>query len=392
MTRTHGAPDPDEHREAFGARPFIAGTVVGIRSWRFCYGHDADELLPAACPVPPPGLGQLVSQTQAYAWTAGVNEAACTPTWHDDDEVHTTVGGAGCTCGFYAYFDQRNPHVTGAVGDVVGIVAGYGVATVGRYGFRAARAHIVALVRPAWAKWLEDPEQVRLLDVTLAALGVPVYASLELALQAHPLTRPVEDLGLEPAPDDDPNPYGHVRDDFRVMRNGLAPASSSSNYNPLGGVVSWSVAASMQIDDEVLKALFSGAWATPRPAVINLPAPVPFTVSPAESVAALQAIAAVAQTSLSEAAGAISTAMKGVTIRGSISDEVADALAKLGPVPAQPTAASQAARLGNGVTSSALDEWSTKEQQSPGQAATEARQRAGLRGVGGFDKRGRRRR
>jgi hypothetical protein len=57
------------------------------------------------------------------------------------------VASLKCGCGFYAYHDDSdNPYHQ--PGNVLGIVRGEGVATVGSRGFRCERAEVVALVDP----------------------------------------------------------------------------------------------------------------------------------------------------------------------------------------------------------------------------------------------------
>ena len=149
----------------FSDRPLVADSITGLRSFRV------------------DSLGRLTGVSYQRVWRPGVNEASC----HDRSAVGTlTFGGVSltnyitsftfgtdgddgkitasakpasepvehqvasldCTCGFYAYTDREsNPYHAMHEG-VLGIVRGSGVATVGRRGFRAERAEIVALVDP----------------------------------------------------------------------------------------------------------------------------------------------------------------------------------------------------------------------------------------------------
>ena len=180
----------------FGARPFVAGSLVGLRS----FGVQGNELVGVIRRIP---------------WAPGENEAVCAPTIpglaamlrpdlfandHPKASVH-------CTCGFYAYYGSANEYGNrhgyhgyhGYHGPTItGIIEGYGVATVGSRGFRAAKARIRALVRASGCGCCAPPDFTQVFD---QYPDVPVYDTTELALAAHPTTKP-EDVGFEPAHDD----------------------------------------------------------------------------------------------------------------------------------------------------------------------------------------------
>lgn len=152
----------------FGQRQLVPGSVVGVR--RF----SVDT------------LGRLTGVTHQQVWRPGVNEAKCDgsggrlgmgyvtggvagmrvyyhstataePPSPDSAARHTHRCGSktdekgrehGCLCGYYGFFaDDPDNHGYGR-GDLTGIIEGTGVATVGRKGFRAEKARIVALVKP----------------------------------------------------------------------------------------------------------------------------------------------------------------------------------------------------------------------------------------------------
>lgn len=155
----------------FSVRPFAAGTVVGLRSFRITQD------------------GHLRAATRPDAiWQQGENLAECLRYWPSmkitEDGDHR-VANAHCTCGFYAYFDGGNDY--DRFHTITGIVEGYGTVTVGSRGFRAAKARIVALV----------DRGARLDLVAEHYPDVPVYPTLAEALAAHPLTKP-EDVGITP--------------------------------------------------------------------------------------------------------------------------------------------------------------------------------------------------
>lgn len=156
--------------EDFSVRPFAAGVVVGLRSFR---------VLPE---------GHLTAVVKESPWHPGENLAKCFRYWPSmevTEGVDHRVANADCTCGFYAYFDGGNDY--GSARTITGVVEGYGTVTVGSRGFRAAKARIVAIVA----------DYARADLVAANYPDVPVYPTLELALAKHPLTKP-EDVGITP--------------------------------------------------------------------------------------------------------------------------------------------------------------------------------------------------
>lgn len=100
-----------------------------------------------------------------------------------------TVGQLDCTCGFYAYTTNLLPQPYLHSGNVRGIVAGYGRVTEGSRGFRASRARILALVPPdnTLRYGVLPPNAVGWLKARTRYCGIPVYDSLDAALEQHPL-------------------------------------------------------------------------------------------------------------------------------------------------------------------------------------------------------------
>lgn len=193
----------------FSDRPFVAGSVFGVRSFRI-------------------DKGALTGVVHRVPWTAQMNEARCIDVLASfaamgmsfETAMHSLVvsmhnlaltlarhngkvylrkapkppahraikerpashrsGSVECRCGFYAYFDGGfNPHH--AEGQVLGIIEGFGLVSVGSRGFRAEKARIVALVAPAgWtSSWRSVKRNYR---------NVPVFASLDAALACFPVT------------------------------------------------------------------------------------------------------------------------------------------------------------------------------------------------------------
>lgn len=162
--------------EDFSVRPFVAGTVVGLRSFRAA---------PSFC---------LLAMTRTYTWQQGENQAECDPDlWamlrpqRPQVANYHRVAGVDCVCGFYAYFSDRDDYARSKfTPTVTGIIEGYGTVTIGDLGFRAEKARIVALVQPPPFVQTNYPD-------------VPVYADVAEALAAHPTTKP-EDVGITPRP------------------------------------------------------------------------------------------------------------------------------------------------------------------------------------------------
>jgi hypothetical protein len=139
---------------------FAVGSIKGMRSWKLDY------------------QGRLIGVTHPAIWKPGENVSTCraerqvvpgcqcmkcgdrqaqalgiyevTPHKVDLRKRHTF--DADCGCGFWAY-DEFNFKEHGAV---VGIIAGYGKATIGTKGFRCEKATVLALHRGdlSLSEWL----------------------------------------------------------------------------------------------------------------------------------------------------------------------------------------------------------------------------------------------
>ena len=167
----------------FGSRPFVAGAIVGTRSWMIQNGSLTGV------------------RYRSQDWTDGTNEAECHKSgggYTVSGLAHSMTRGGGfipswvpphepclldCRCGFYAYFDGSVDYAGEA--DVSGVIEGFGSCVVGDRGFRAARARVIALVVPelttlqAMCEWS---------DVRAQFPRVPTYATLSQAVANHPLT------------------------------------------------------------------------------------------------------------------------------------------------------------------------------------------------------------
>lgn len=196
----------------FSQRPFVAGSLIGLRSFsvsrqgrltgvvqKFPYGPDENL---AQCV-----RGERILNKMLMHLDSPIGEEA-----RRREEQHQLIG-LDCSCGFYAYFTGIDPYSSagsvmfGASSRVTGIIEGYGRTVVGTKGFRAEKARLVAIVFG-----VEANERLRNLHPIMRVLrgqrpipfpthgewiqiqshypDVPLYASLEEALAAHPLTVP----------------------------------------------------------------------------------------------------------------------------------------------------------------------------------------------------------
>ena len=153
----------------FSDRPFVAGSLIGIRSFK-------------------PIGERLFAPVQRHpAWVPGENVAECRrplmfSVMPPVEALDHRAGSMGCRCGFYAYFDLgSNPHHQ--LGNVLGLIEGYGVTTVGTRGFRCEKARIVALIAP-------EPPDFDLGFVFASYPDVPVFQSVQAAVAEFPLTVP----------------------------------------------------------------------------------------------------------------------------------------------------------------------------------------------------------
>lgn len=161
----------------FGDRPFVAGSLIGIRSFRAKAGWLCSPL------------------HTSDPWPAGENVAECGPgpfSLRFLADAEHQVAGMNCSCGFYAYFDlDHNPYHSRS--NILGLIEGYGVATVGSRGFRCEKARLVAIVLepgvyPDDTVWANYPE-------------VPSFRTVEAAVAEFPLTVPPDPPpGWTPAP------------------------------------------------------------------------------------------------------------------------------------------------------------------------------------------------
>lgn len=199
----------------FSDRPLVAGSIVGVRSFRLEWrGRLAGVSVPdvwlpgenvAECRKDHGSLGyggvlhqmNITMNRMLYGYRTVTAPLTAGPEPADKPVAEKPpthrAGDLKCACGFYAYFDNgANPHHH--KGNVVGIIEGYGVVTVGSRGFRAEKATIKALV--------VKPKRLGAQAIDRLQFNypdVPIFPSKSAALEAHPLTPPPL-----PTPDTDP--------------------------------------------------------------------------------------------------------------------------------------------------------------------------------------------
>lgn len=206
----------------FSDRRFVAGTIVGLRS----FSTDT--------------LGRLTGIVVPQVWTPGENVAECryemvhgplhpftsllsrymggaasplctcrmcqagfgalhgappaSPLSADPVDLTTAekaphdVGSLTCECGFYAYFDGGDDYHSKASMAVTGIVEGYGHVVAGVRGFRAEKARVLALIKPKRDVLVGQ----RLWEqVAHNYVDVPTFKTVNQALAEHPLSDPI---------------------------------------------------------------------------------------------------------------------------------------------------------------------------------------------------------
>jgi hypothetical protein len=197
--------------------PLVAGSVTGVRLW-----HVDMTSAQAVANGAAAGVQGLLTGVFGGAWRAGENVAVCGGGQQASPCHPDLVPAPDCGCGFWAYWALRYAWRCDYYwrGDVIGVIQGYGRATIGTRGCRCGKARILGLhVRPA----RPDDQRRRLHHHEAAAVlgsyyGVPCYRSLAEMLAAHPLTadylpRRHRRLALSPAlgPAGLPTPAGWLR-------------------------------------------------------------------------------------------------------------------------------------------------------------------------------------
>jgi hypothetical protein len=199
----------------FSDRPFVAGSLTGIRSFKI------------------DNLGRLTGVSLTKVWTPGDNTAKCyredysrgglffgpsygystvmtpyidpmtgymsvraTPPVSLVKKPPHQVASLKCECGFWAYFDNDgNPHHRAGPMSIYGVVEGFGVITVGSRGFRAEKARIKALIIPGKKRHkFTDAVEHNYPDAR-------VFERKRDALEAFPLTLPNDVPTPETHPD-----------------------------------------------------------------------------------------------------------------------------------------------------------------------------------------------
>lgn len=193
----------------FSDRPFVAGSLTGVRSFRvdslgrltgvhqrtvFMPGENVGECRGMAHALA--NLQVAMSRSMTYSLGGGLvfpagEQPKPAPEPKSEPEPTHQVGGLGCACGFYAYFDGDNTYHQH--GQVEAVVQGYGVTTVGSRGFRAEKSRLLALVRPGrpgWpfdrlARWVDD--KLGIVPIILGCIAISAGLSWTVvAIPASP--------------------------------------------------------------------------------------------------------------------------------------------------------------------------------------------------------------
>lgn len=195
-----------------GSEPqLVPQDVTGYRAWR-AVGHTIE----------------LRSCGRNYYWRPGLNQAECI---NGHSIAPHIAPGRDCTCGFYAR-TADDLHGYGMDG-IQGIIKASGRTVLGRNGFRAERARIVALYGSSWSgsyfeylnwenvAWANNFPEAR--EKLADYYGVPFFSTKEEAFEAFP----PDDLSAL-LPPGELNPRGEIR----VTRLDVAgqPISGSAIY------------------------------------------------------------------------------------------------------------------------------------------------------------------
>lgn len=142
----------------FSDRPLIAGSILGLRSFRVTDDGVLTGVMHQQCRFGP-GVNEAIclNVLSRYVSAAMARIMRKKFGWPDPVERPHQAAEKGCTCGFYAYFDGSNDYALywrlermfhSAPAGFTGIIEGTGLVTVGSRGFRAEKARLVALVVP----------------------------------------------------------------------------------------------------------------------------------------------------------------------------------------------------------------------------------------------------
>lgn len=204
--------------------PYAPGDVVGLRVWTVQLRSATWAVDCAGEVVQQPERYALKSVYRDYYWRPDENVALCLkvpgskapslPRIHTEDcrenhhhnekepmrqdtcyrDHYPDRIDPGHSCGFYAYTStEENKYLTASSVQIEGAVSGYGLCTIGRRGFRASKARVLAFVRPSpnaappagrvsravWERF--DPERLAWL------FGVRLFETREALVEAIPL-------------------------------------------------------------------------------------------------------------------------------------------------------------------------------------------------------------
>ncbi|MGZ4807633.1 MAG: hypothetical protein ACXV5U_14750 [Ilumatobacteraceae bacterium] len=140
---------------------WIPGENVAVcQAWNYvpCPNREVPKISPVDEAVGKKKKKRKLSTEYSFSWygsESSCDDATCRMGRHQVESGHRF--DPDCKCGFWAYDEAGFEEL----GDVVGVIEGYGKATIGTKGFRCEKARIVALSRDG----LSRSEESRLTDL-----------------------------------------------------------------------------------------------------------------------------------------------------------------------------------------------------------------------------------
>lgn len=166
--------------------------TMGGQTYYYSPGTWAYAVDPATNSFAVPSVSQVTAAAEL-----GLAEKAVEPNDPPKVKPKHVVAGAGCLCGFYAYFDGLNDYMV--TGRIAAVVEGYGTYMLGTRGFRSSKARLLGLIVPKFGRYEGASFSTASADVMSPAVlarvvhnypDVPFYASQDEAIEAHPLHEP----------------------------------------------------------------------------------------------------------------------------------------------------------------------------------------------------------
>jgi hypothetical protein len=181
--------------------PLVAGSVTGYRWWTLTAPDLTANPLDADEDWDPEREARL--RGVMADWQPGVNQAACLCRAHHDPDV---IPVKSCGCGYWAYWGlQQSPLSRDGAVPVFGVVKGFGRTRVGPYGFRVAKARILAVHLPlviANREHLSAQARRELAQVSRPTL----FTGRVISIGTSYVPQALGGTGYEPEPVPEPDP------------------------------------------------------------------------------------------------------------------------------------------------------------------------------------------